>query len=254
MTNQFQRVQTLLGNNEFLKINQAHVCIAGFGAVGSFTAEALARTGIGHIRIIDADIYEVTNINRQLGADTTTIDKPKVAVAQNRLYDINPQIDLECIQTFINEQNMAIVDQPFHDGIHTEFVIDAIDTLDAKISLLKYCVQKNIPILSSMGAARKIDPDKIRFADISKTDTCPLAREVRTRLKKIGITSGIGCVYSTEQVTSQSHINEHTPEKILSRPILGSLITVTGSFGLRLASECIKLILNDNIDNAMTLH
>lgn len=246
MNNQFQRVQTLLGDDNFLKLTQAHICIAGYGAVGSFAAEALARTGIGHIRIIDADTYDATNINRQLGADTTTIDNPKVTVAQTRLQNIYPEIDLECIQTFVNDHNMSIINQPFYDGHCTDMVIDAIDSLDAKVSLLKYCFENHIPVFSSMGAARKFDPEKIKFADISKTDTCPLAREVRTRLKKIGITSGIGCVYSTEQVTSNSHKNNTTSEKVINRPILGSLITVTGSFGLRLASECINYILTVN--------
>lgn len=242
-THSFSRVETLLGTENFQKLTQAHITIVGYGAVGSFAAEAIARSGVGHIRIIDADTYEMTNINRQLGASTQTIDQPKVNIGQKRLLDIHPNLDLECLEQFIDASNCHLVDAPFADGIRPITIIDAIDTLDAKISLLSYCHQHNIQVLSSMGAARRTHPECIRFADISKTEVCPLARDVRKGLRKLGIEHGIGCVYSIEPAMPQTHAQNPTDNnRRITRPALGSLITVTGAFGLRLASACLDII------------
>ena len=185
MNDQFGRVRVLIGEDGCAKLKDAHVVVVGFGAVGSFAAEALARSGIGHIRIIDADVYEVTNINRQLGANMSSIGKPKVQVGRSHLLEINPDLDVESIEAFVQSGELDLVTNPFmSDGLRPDAVIDAIDTIDAKIALLVHCHQQQIITLSSMGAARKTHPELIRSGDISETEVCPLAREVRKRLRR----------------------------------------------------------------------
>ncbi len=243
MDDRFIRVKALCGESLFEALTRAHICIIGYGAVGSFAAEALARSGIGHIRIIDADIYIISDINRQLGANTETIGQSKAEIGSRQLKLLNPNLDLECREMLINQQNLCEISKPFEDGIRPEWVIDAIDMLDSKVEILAYCVQNGIRVLSSMGAARKSDPSKITYNDISRTEICPLAREVRKRLRALGIVTGIGCVYSQEPPIQQSHQpGNHSSGNRICRPCLGSIITTTGTFGLRLASECIKEI------------
>ena len=242
-TNQFSRVQTLLGEASFERIRSAHVTLVGFGAVGSFAAEALVRSGLGHIRIIDADVYESTNINRQLGADAGTVGHSKVEVGRKRLLEVCPDLDIECLETFIEEKNCDLAAAPFSDGHRPDIIVDAIDTLEAKLSLLSYCHREGYCVLSSMGAARRTRPDMIRFGDISETEVCPLARDVRKGLRKLGIERGIGCVYSVEPAIRQTHVHQDlVMHSRVHRPALGSLVTVTGSFGLRLASACLDII------------
>ncbi len=245
MDNIFSRVRALVGDAQLSKLSDAHVVVAGYGAVGSFAAEALVRSGIGHIRIIDADRYEETNINRQLGATTATIGRTKVEVGRAHLVEINPRLDIECCAELIGADNLDIVSRAFEsDKRPPDAVIDAIDTIDAKVALLAWCSANQTEVFSSMGAARKLHPELIRFGDISQTEVCPLAREVRKRLRKLGVERGIHCVYSIEHAIERSH-NASDPESgaVVRRPQLGSMITVTGSFGLCLASNCINQIL-----------
>jgi tRNA A37 threonylcarbamoyladenosine dehydratase len=247
MDNIFSRVRALIGDEPLAKLADTHVVVAGYGAVGSFTAEALVRSGIGHIRIIDADRYEVTNINRQLGATTATVGRDKVAVGREHLLEINPRLDIECRAELIGAENLGCVGCAFEsDQRKPDAVIDAIDTIDAKVALLAWCCANHTEVFSSMGAARKLHPEMIRSGDISQTEVCPLAREVRKRLRKLGIERGIHCVYSTERAIDQSHYASD-PESgaVVRRPQLGSMITVTGSFGLWLASNCINWILSE---------
>lgn len=248
MDDQFQRVRAILGDDVLEAFHRAHVCLVGYGAVGSFAAEVLVRSGIGHIRIIDADTYDVTNINRQLGASHPTVGHLKVDVARERLLSIHPNLDLECQSVFIDATNLSMVDAPFGDGIRPEWLVDAIDTLDSKVGLLKYGVEREMHVFSSMGAARKLDASMIQYRDLSKTEVCPLAREVRKRLKAVGITSGIGCVYSREMAAGNRADERRLGENKCAvnvekkRPILGSLLSVTGAFGLRLGAECLRAI------------
>ena len=249
MEKSYSRVIGLIGECQFQTLLNAHVVVAGYGAVGSFAAEALVRSGIRHIRLIDADCYEDSNINRQLGATTKTIGRQKVVVGQEHLRELNPQLDIEYCAELIGADNLGIVGNAFQsDGQKPDVVIDAIDTIDAKVSLLAYCRTQGIEVFSSMGAARKMHPEWIRSGDISQTEVCPLAREVRKRLRKLGIEQGIHCVYSLERAIERSHAASNPDsQSVIRRPQLGSLITVTGAFGLRLASECIHWILNETI-------
>ena len=201
----FLRSRIVLGSEGLERLWGAHVVVVGYGAVGSAAAEALVRSGLGHIRIIDADVYDVTNTNRQLGCECSTIGKPKVEVGLAHFKALSPQIDAEAIVSFVGAATMDLVLRPFADGSAPTLVVDAIDTLDAKVALLQAAYEAGLAVYSSMGAARKTHPEAIRFGDISKTEVCPLAREVRKRLKKIGISKGISCVYSIETVDSSTH-------------------------------------------------
>ena len=235
---QFLRVEALLGEQGLGILRNAHVVIVGYGAVGSACTMALVRSGIGHVRIIDADNYDVTNINRQFGASHDTVGKSKVLVGQAQLRELVPDLDIEVVHKFINADAMDDVFAPFSDGVSPIAVVDAIDTIHAKTALLSACIQHSIPVYSSMGAARKTQLDKIRFDDISKTSVCPLAREIRRRLRANGIDHGVRCVFSIEDAAKMPPATQAN-----EKPILGSIITVTASFGLRLASELMRDIL-----------
>ena len=240
----FSRVSVLVGDEMLARFSNAHVCIVGYGAVGSFAAEALARSGVGFFRLVDGDVYAVHHINRQLGSDEHTLGMSKVLVAKSHLCAIHPGITVECVDAVVDASNVSVVDAPFADGRQPDVVVDAIDTIDAKIELIVHCVRAGIPVISSMGAARKTKPSEVCFADISETEICPLAREVRKRLRAFGVTQGVGCVYSREPAQKETHRSQqsHDGSLKIARPVLGSLITVTGTFGLRVASECLNLI------------
>ena len=244
----FSRVSVLVGEELLARFSDAHVCIVGYGAVGSFAAEALARSGVGFFRLVDGDVYAVHHINRQLGSDEHTLGKQKVLVAKSHLNAIHPGITAECVDAVVDASNVGVVDAPFADGRRPDVVVDAIDTIDAKVELIVHCVRVGIPVISSMGAARKTKPSEVCFADISQTEICPLAREVRRRLRMYGITQGVGCVYSREPVQKETHrtLQLRDDNLKIARPILGSLITVTGTFGLRVAAECLNLIAAGN--------
>lgn len=175
-----QRTAILVNNNGLEKLENANIFIVGCGGVGSFVIEALARAGIGKLTIVDMDVVDPSNINRQLVALHSTIGVPKVEVMQQRIIDINPQCKVTALQTFINPDNsQALLTQQNYD-----YVIDAIDTLNAKVNLVKTAHQLDIKTISSMGAGGKTDPTQIKVADIYNTDVCALARAMRTRPKK----------------------------------------------------------------------
>ncbi|MCL2326793.1 MAG: tRNA threonylcarbamoyladenosine dehydratase, partial [Proteobacteria bacterium] len=221
----------------------ARVVVVGYGAVGGFAVEALVRSGVGHIRIMDADCFEASNVNRQIGALASTLGCRKVEAGRERLLAINPVLDVEAVNIFVDETSYGRVTGAFSDGVLPDLVIDAIDTLEAKAGLLAHCVRAGVPVLSSMGAARKRDMSAIRVGDISKTAVCPLARCLRKRLRALGVERGVRCVYSVEEAAEETHFSrchgEEPPAGSIQRPALGSLVTVTGAFGLRLASEAI---------------
>lgn len=218
------RTRLLFGDAAIKKLSSATIMVVGCGAVGSFAIEALARSGIGNLILIDSDRIEESNINRQLFALDSTINKEKVAVAQQRINDINPEINVVAKKLFFDKDtNLEI--QP-------DFVIDAIDTVPSKIALYQWCQNKGIPFISSMGAARKTDPTKIRIDKLSKTSVCPLASKIR-KLVKTSNLQDFDTVFSTEAVTDSPQGKN-----------FGSLITVTGTFGLFLANYAIKFILN----------
>lgn len=224
MAEKFKRITALLGDAAIEKLQKSTVMVVGCGAVGSFAIEALARSGVGHIVVVDFDVVEESNINRQIFALTSTIGQPKVDVAAARIRDINPDADVVAINAFFDEKTEMDV-QP-------DFVIDAIDTVESKIALYKWCVARNIPFAASMGAALKSNPEQILVGCISKTTVCPLAARVRKMVRETGLPD-FPVVYSTEE-----------PDKAAATPgrVFGSIITVTGAFGLRLADIAIKYL------------
>lgn len=209
------RIRLLLGDIAVKKLQTKTVMVVGCGAVGSFAIEALSRSGIGNIILVDFDVVEQSNINRQIFALHSTIGRPKVDVAAARIADISPDIN---VQTF----NM-FWDGASNPDIAPDFVIDAIDSVQSKIALYRWCVAHNIPFIASMGAAQKTDIIQIKIDKLSKTTVCPLASRIRKLVRNENLPD-FPVVYST-----QSPIKNDTGT-------LGSIITVTGDFGLRLAN------------------
>jgi len=217
------------------------VTIVGLGAVGGYAAEGLARAGVGRMRLVDFDTIQKSNINRQILALEDSLGRLKVEVAKERIGLINPECQVEALPLFAAEETLDEIFSPIPDVL-----IDAIDALNPKIQLLVGAHRRNISTYSSMGAALRTDPQKIKTDDIMGSNHCPLAKTVRNRLRRQGVTGGIQCVYSTEQVTFEYRGPEKTdrPASIYEdrgrkRNVLGSLPTITGIFGLILANAVI---------------
>ena len=168
----YDRTRMLVGDAGMEKLQNAHVFIAGIGGVGSFTAEALARAGVGTLTLLDNDTVDITNLNRQIHATQKTVGRPKVEVMAERIREINPEIQVHTINAFLLDDNTEAV---LGDGGY-DYIVDAVDTVTAKLSLILYARERNIPVISSMGTANKLDATKFEVVDISKTHTCPLAR------------------------------------------------------------------------------
>lgn len=235
MSNQFTRMELILGSDAMEKLFSAHVIIFGIGGVGSFVAEALARAGIGAIDLVDSDTVNVTNINRQIIALHSTIDRKKVDVMCERILDINPRAKVNKHDIFFSEDNTQ-----YFDFNKYSYIIDAIDTVSAKLTLIKICKMNGIPIISSMGTGNKLDPTQLTVADIYATSVCPLARVMRHELRKLGIES-LKVVYSKEE---PKRIVTDTDENSLKRAIPGSVSFVPSVAGLILAGEVVKDIIN----------
>jgi tRNA threonylcarbamoyladenosine dehydratase len=193
MLHQFSRNELAIGKKGLDVLKNSTVAILGIGGVGSFAVEALARSGVGRLVLVDKDDVDITNINRQIHALLSTVGKPKVDLMKERIKDINPECEVIALKMFYTEETY---EQFFSYDL--DFVIDASDTISYKIHLMKECLKRNIPIISSMGAANKMDPTRFRIADISKTHTDPIAKVIRTRLRKEGIHKGIPVVFSDE--------------------------------------------------------
>ena len=190
-----ERTSMLLGEETLARFAASKVMVVGLGGVGAYAAEMLCRAGVGNMVILDSDTVSVTNRNRQLIALESTIGKLKTDVVAQRLRDINPGINLTVIPEYIEESNLEEI---FRTAGELDYVVDAIDTLAPKISLIKYCVEHKIPHVSAMGAGAKLDATKIRIADISKSYNCPLAYILRKKLRKEGISKGFKVVFSEE--------------------------------------------------------
>jgi tRNA A37 threonylcarbamoyladenosine dehydratase len=236
-----------LGDDALCALSGCHVIVVGMGAVGSYALEVLARSGVGNLRIVDFDTVGITNINRQLLATDSTIGIKKVEVARRRVLDINPDAAVDPLDLFAHEDTLeTILDYP------VDLVIDAIDSLTPKLALLEGVWKRNIPVISSMGAALRTDPTKITTGDLMDTFGCPLAKQVRTKLRRRGVGTGIDTVFSSEPVNfdyKEPYEEEHADhnEQILDRgrvrKVLGSLPSITGMFGLRVGHEAISRLL-----------
>jgi len=236
----FTRTRTFLGEQGFERLQNSHVTIVGLGAVGGYAMEAMARSGIGRLTLVDFDIVQLSNINRQLLATELTIGKSKASVAAERAASINPDVIVEPLELFAAEETL---DQIFNN--RPDVLIDAIDSMNPKVQLLSGAFARGIKTFSSMGAALRSDPTKIKSGDLAQTTNCPLAKRVRKMLRRhSAIETGITCVYSTEKVDFEYELpSEDTQELPVQfsdrgrqRNVLGSLPTITGIFGLTLAN------------------
>ncbi len=235
----FLRTKLLLGEEAMTKLHQATVMIVGLGAVGGYALEAIARSGVGRLILVDFDSFDATNVNRQILALTSTIGQKKIEAARQRVAEINPSCKVETLDMFVNAENLPTLFEHKAD-----LVVDAIDALNPKCCLMEELWRRNIPFISSMGAALKIDISHIRYAKLSSSKNCGLAKFIRKRLKKRGVDiSSINCVFSDEQVDLPetaiiSNMDEQNPNG-RARNTLGSLPTITAVFGLTIANRAI---------------
>lgn len=228
------RTALLLGTEGMRRLAASHVLVVGLGGVGAYAAEEIARAGVGRMTLVDADVVSLSNLNRQLPALHSTLGKPKAEVMAARLRDINPDLEIEVRNCFVrDEETEALL-----DAAHYDFVVDAIDTLSPKTFLIYHALQRHLPIISSMGAGAKVDPSRIRIADISKTTDCALARAVRKRLKGMGISSGLPVVFSTEPANPRAILEVDDEE--CKRTTTGTVSYMPALFGCYLASYVIR--------------
>ncbi|MDO5309873.1 MAG: tRNA threonylcarbamoyladenosine dehydratase [Planctomycetia bacterium] len=253
---QFQRTALLLGESGINRLHDACVLIAGMGAVGSYVVEALARAGVGRFRLVDFDVVQPSNINRQLFATWRTLGAYKVDVARERIADINPLAQVETRRTLINDGS---VESLFEEdwAKDPDMIVDAIDSLSSKVALIATAKRRGLSLICSMGAALRTDANLIRYGVMTDATFCPLARQARKRLRRVGVDPAtVPCVYSPEPVRRavregreiflRAPIPEPTPEgkapQGRPRNTLGSLPTITGLFGLRIAHETIMTL------------
>ena len=237
MNEQFLRTQMLLGTEALERLQKARVAVFGIGGVGGYTVEALARSGIGQLDLIDSDTVSVSNINRQILATHSTVGMPKVEAAKARILDINPDCVVRTHQMFYLPET---ADQ--FDFTQYDYIVDAIDTVTGKLQLAQRAQEAGTPIISCMGTGNKLDASAFRVSDISKTTMCPLARITRKELGKRGI-KHLKVVYSQEEALSPTGWEEEA-KALGKRQIPGSVSFVPGTAGLILAGEVIKDIAN----------
>lgn len=234
----FNRVERLLGTDAMTGLEHSRVIIFGVGGVGSWTAESLVRSGVRHLTIVDADVVAATNVNRQLMATSSTVGKPKVEVLRDRLLDINPQADITPVYKMYDADTADEFNLSDYD-----YVVDAIDSLSAKALLILNACNSHTRLLSSMGAALKLDPSRIKVAEFWNVKGCPLAAALRRRFKKSGIMprKKFKCVYSDEFLANQGEIStEDTAKSYGKVAINGALCHITAIFGLTLAGLIVQ--------------
>ena len=229
MLNWLARTELLIGKDNINKLKDSTVAIFGCGGVGSYVAEGLVRSGVGNIVLIDSDMVDITNINRQLIADTTTIGMAKVEVAKKRLLNINPDLNINVFEEFYNSSTNDFLVKNY------DYIVDAIDTVTSKILLVETAKSKNIPIISSMGTGNKLDPTRFVVSDISKTSVCPLAKVMRKEL-------GIRGIKHLKVVYSKEIPNRFNKDESLKRTP-ASIAFVPSVAGLIIAGEVVKDLL-----------
>ncbi|MDQ0174277.1 tRNA threonylcarbamoyladenosine dehydratase [Bacillus chungangensis] len=245
MLHQFSRNELAIGKKGIKKLEEATVAILGVGGVGSFAAEALIRSGVGHIVLVDKDHIDVTNINRQIHALLSTVGRSKVETMKERMMDINPACEVTALQMFYTEHTY---ERFFSHQL--DYIIDASDTITYKIHLIKESLKRNIPMISSMGAANKMDPTRFQIADIFQTHTDPIAKVIRTRLRKEGIKRGVPVVFSDESpiviredIRREVGDDEAEIRKAKMPPSSNAFVPTTA--GLIMASYVVKELLKD---------
>ena len=246
MNEEFKRTELIIGAEALKKLEGSRVCVFGVGGVGSYVVEALARSGVGEIDIVDDDKVVLSNINRQIIALHSTVGRDKVDVARDRILDINPNCRVNAHKCFYLPENSAEFEFDKYD-----YVVDAIDTVTAKIDIIVKCTELGTPVISSMGTGNKLDPTRIKVTDIYKTEGDPLARVMRRELKKRGIKK-LKVVYSSEEpVTPDPELVREEIESTDSqrRSIPGSIAFVPPVAGLTLAGEVIRDLIGYDPNN-----
>ncbi len=238
MNEQFERTRLLLGDEGMKKLKSSRVAVFGIGGVGGHLAEALVRSGVGEIDLIDDDTVSVSNINRQAVASFSAVGKPKVEAARERFLDLNPDCRINTVQKFFTTETADEFDFSKYD-----YVADAIDTVTGKIEIVMRCNESGTPVISSMGAGNKLDPTQFEVTDIYKTETCPLARVMRRELKKRGIRK-LKVVYSKEPALTPLECSEESGAH-QKRLTPGSVAFVPSVAGLIMAGEIIKDLIKD---------
>lgn len=232
-----ERAELLFKKEGLEKLKNSNILIVGVGGVGSFAAEFIARAGVGKMTIVDGDVVDITNINRQLPALHSTVGEPKIDVVGNRLMDINSELQLTKIKEFLSpERAFEIVSDEF------DFVMDCIDSVTPKLNLIIAAKRKKVKIISSMGAGGKMEASKVKVADISKTQNCFLAKAIKKRLKEVKIDKGVKVVFSSE-IQDESSLKT-TDGKNYKKSFYGTNSYMPGLFGLYAAETVIRHILN----------
>ncbi len=234
MANWLGRTELLIGAEALEMLNNAHVLVIGLGGVGSYAAESLVRAGVGRITIIDGDAVDPTNKNRQLQALDSTIGVNKAILLQQRFLDINPSLNVQILQEFLEPDRMSefLTEQDF------DYVLDCIDSIQPKLRLIQVVRRLEIRLISSMGAGGKLDPARIKVSDISKTKDCKLAQHIRKSLKQLGITDRVLTVYSDEiQLDKSLAMTDGSKYK---KSFYGTISYMPAMFGMTMAAEVIK--------------
>ena len=222
-----QRTEMILGAQSMAALKSARVAVFGLGGVGSYTAEALVRAGVGHISLLDGDVYELSNLNRQLYATTDTLGRPKAEAARERALSINPECDVKALSLFYSQENADSVDFSAFD-----YVADCIDTVKSKLLIIERSVQAGVPVISCMGTGNKLHPEMLKIGDISETSVCPLARVMRRETRRMGI-EHLKVLYSTETPLTPAG-GGRTP---------GSVSFVPSCAGLMIAGQIVRDII-----------
>ena len=237
-----ERTRLLLGDEKLGRLRSAHVLVVGLGGVGAYAAEMIVRAGAGRLTIADADRVTETNINRQLVALHSTVGRPKAEVLAERLRDINPDLQLTVIEKYIrDEETDRLLDAAPYD-----YAVDAIDPLSPKLALIKGCLDRGIPLVSSMGAGAKTDPTRMEIADIGRTHHCPLAHMLRKRLHNLGIRTGFRAVFSAEPAREGSMILCEEQNK---KSNVGTISYLPALFGIGCASVVVRDLLGEMEDS-----
>lgn len=246
MPERFSRTALLIGRDGLAVLKRCKVAVFGLGGVGSFVVEGLARAGVGEFYLVDPDVVDITNINRQLHALTGTVGEPKTRLMAERIGQINPEARVTHLQErYVPGGGKSLI------PVGLDYLVDAVDDVAAKVDLIVYSIKMGAPVISAMGAGNKLDPNKFEVADISRTSVCPLARVVRKKLREAGVDSGVKVVYSMEKplkpepdIRTRSGIDCAGPVG-LSAP--GSISFVPSVAGLIIAGEVVKDLLRQNI-------
>ncbi len=238
MLHEYSRTELLIGEDGLKRLGCAKIIVFGIGGVGSFVVEGLARCGVGALTLVDNDCVSLTNINRQLIALHSTVGKPKTDVAKARIRDIDPEILVHTYETFYGPQTKDLFDLKEYD-----YIIDAIDTVSSKLLLIEEAHRAGVRIISCMGTGNKLDPSRFEITDINKTSGCPLAKVVRTELRKRGIKK-LKVLFSKEVPIKQSLLNGET-KGTTGRPVPGSISFVPSVAGLMIAGEVIRDIIKE---------